>query len=572
MINVQQTIATKYPSIQKIPAIVTTPLFGFVKKIIHEKDINEFLEHNRYAGPFSFIEAVLEHFNFSYKFSSTQIENIPPTGRVVIVANHPLGALDALSLILLIKSIRSDVKVVANDILANIEQLKPIIIDINTFESNISKISVRKIDLALDSEEAVIIFPSGEVSRARPTGIKDIKWHKGFLSFAKRKHAPILPIYIKAKNSAFFYTLSSINKKASIALLPHEMFNQQSKSLEFKIGELIPYKSFAFNSLEIKTQVKLFKKHLYRVAKDRAPIFETQKCVAHPEDRRLLKEELKSCQKLGKTKDNKFIYLFEYKGESSLMNEISRLRELTFRKVDEGTGKKRDRDEYDNQYKHIVLWDNEALEIVGSYRIGESNYLYKNFGVGGFYSDSLFHFQPEFEEYLVDSIELGRSFVQPKYWGSRALDYLWQGIGAYLYQNPHIKYMFGPVSLSASIPKGAQSLIIYYYNHYYGNHQGLVYPERNFIFTQDEKVELDAIFCKKDLKKDFITLKEQLNCYGVSVPTLYKQYTDLCKEGGISFMGYNIDKNFNDCVDSFILVDIDKVKEKKRQRYICSLS
>jgi len=268
----------------------------------------------------------------------------------------------------------------------------------------------------------------------------------------------------------------------------------------------------------------------------------------------------------------KGLYLFEYEGESSLMNEISRLRELTFRKVDEGTGKKRDRDEYDNQYKHIVLWDNEALEIVGSYRIGESNYLYKNFGVGGFYSDSLFHFQPEFEEYLVDSIELGRSFVQPKYWGSRALDYLWQGIGAYLYQNPHIKYMFGPVSLSASIPKGAQSLIIYYYNHYYGNHQGLVYPERNFIFTQDEKVELDAIFCKKDLKKDFITLKEQLNCYGVSVPTLYKQYTDLCKEGGISFMGYNIDKNFNDCVDSFILVDIDKVKEKKRQRYICSLS
>jgi len=568
MINIQDAIVTKYPQIDRLPKPLKIPFFGTIKKVIHQNDINAFLKENRYSGPFTFIELALEYFNFSYKVSTNQVENIPATGRVVIIANHPLGALDALSLIDLVKSVRSDIKIVANDMLAQIPQLKSLLISVDAFGSKISKESVSEVYSALDREEVVIVFPSGEVSRARPTGVKDTRWHKGFLNFAMKKNAPILPIYIKAKNSTLFYTLSSLNKRLSAALLPHEMFQQKSKTLEFKIGELIPYKSFSQSLLDRKTQVKLFKRHLYRIAKNRKPIFATQKCIAHPENRQTLKEELKSSQLLGNTKDGKKIYLYEFEQESALMREIARLREFTFRKVEEGTGNKRDSDAFDYYYKHIVLWDEEALEIVGSYRIGESNFIMKHYDLEGFYSDSLFHFDAAFEKYLQNSIELGRSFVQPKYWGSRALDYLWQGIGAYLHQNPHIRYMFGPVSLSASLPKGAQNLILYYYNHYYGNHQSLMHPEKAFVFTKNEKEELEELFCGEDAQKDFVTLKEQLSCYGVSVPTLYKQYTDLCEEGGISFLGFNIDIDFNDCVDSFILVEIAKIKEKKRERYI----
>jgi len=568
MINIQKSIVNRYPTIGRLPSPIKMPLFGAIKKVIHQSDINSFLKANQHCGPFSFIEATLEYFNFSYKVSSNQIENIPATGRVVIIANHPLGALDALSLIDLVKSVRSDIKVVANDMLMQIPQLRPILISVDAFGSKISKDSVQKVYDALDKEEVVIVFPSGEVSRVRPNGVRDTRWNKGFLNFAYKKNAPILPIYIKAKNSTLFYTLSSINKRLSAALLPHEMFSQKSKTLEFKIGEVIAYKSFSQSTFDSKTQVKLFKKHLYRIAKNKKPIFATQKCIAHPESRQELKEELKKSQLLGETKDGKKIYLYSYEKESALIREISRLREFTFRKVEEGTGNKRDSDEYDHYYKHIVLWDEEALEVVGSYRIGESNFIFKHYDFEGFYSDSLFHFYPEFEKYMKNSIELGRSFVQPKYWGSRALDYLWQGIGAYLHQNPHIKYMFGPVSLSTSIPKGAQNLILYYYTHYYGNHQELLNPDKAFIFSRLESEELEEIFDGNDAKKDFLTLKEQLNCYGVTVPTLYKQYTELCEEGGISFLGQNIDEKFNDCVDSFILVEIDKIKEKKRERYI----
>jgi len=568
MINIQAAIVGKYPSVDKLPQPIKVPLFGTIKKVIHQNDINAFLKEHEHCGPFSFIESVLDYFNFSYKVSSNQVENIPSSGRVVIIANHPLGALDALSLIDLVKSVRKDIKVVANDMLGTIAQLKPILISVDAFGSKISKESVEKVYDALDREEVVIVFPSGEVSRARPNGVRDTRWNKGFLNFALKKNAPILPIYIKAKNSTLFYTLSSLHKRLSAALLPHEMFNQKSKTLEFKIGESIPYKSFSQSAFDTKTQVKLFKKHLYRIAKNRKPIFATQRCIAHPESRQTLKEELKSSQLLGETKDGKKIYLYAHENESAIMREISRLRELTFRKVEEGTGNKRDSDAFDHYYKHIVLWDEEALEIVGSYRIGESNFIFKHYEYEGFYSDSLFHFYPLFEQYLQNSIELGRSFVQPKYWGSRALDYLWQGIGAYLHQNPHIKYMFGPVSLSTSIPKGAQNLILHYYSHYYGNHQELINPDKAFVFSKAELEELEEIFDGGDAQKDFIMLKEQLHCYGVTVPTLYKQYTDLCQEGGISFLGFNIDASFNDCVDSFILVEIDKIKEKKRERYI----
>ena len=568
MINVQTSVLTKYPQVNYIPTPILSPFFLAIKKVIHQNDINRFLEENKYLGAFSFIESVLEYFNFSYKVSSNEIENIPASGRVVIIANHPLGALDALSLIHLIRKVRPDIKVVANDMLAQIEQLKPILVGVNSFEESISKSSVQEIHQALEQEEALIIFPSGEVSRARPNGVKDTKWHKGFLKFAKKNRSPILPVYIKAKNSAFFYTLSSLNKSFSALLLPHEMFKQKSGSLDFVIGESIPFKSYENSHLYLKSQVKLFRKHLYKIAKGKKGVFSTQHSIAHPEDRQALKHELANAQKLGETSDGKQIYLYEYTKGSILLQEIARLREHTFRKVEEGTGKKRDKDSYDYYYKHIVLWDDKALEIAGAYRIAESNFVYENYNVEGFYTDSLFGFDNEFEPYLNNSIELGRSFVQPRYWGSRALDYLWQGIGAYLYQNPHIKYMFGAVTISGSMPKSAQELIVYYYDKYYGAKQHLLHPKNRFKCSKESQEELAFIFDGNDAKAEFRVLKDQLAYYGTTVPTLYKQYADLCEEGGISFMGYNIDKDFENCVDSFILVEIDKIKSKKKERYI----
>lgn len=568
MVDVEKTLVLKYPNIVHYPVILRNLVVYFLKKVLHQEEINTFLTHKDAYRGFDFVEAVLEYFNFGYTLSNKDKANIPSSGRVIIIANHPLGALDALALIALVKEVRSDIKVLANDVLMQIEPLQSLLIPIDNLGGTTARDSLKRVYEALERDEALIIFPSGEVSRAQPTGIKDTKWKKGFLKFAQKTNSPILPVFIDAKNSPIFYTLSMINKKISTFLLASEMFKKRSKIIHFKIGEMIAYKTLQNSGFNDNVLITLLKKHLYKISKGKKGLFATQTSIAHPEERKAIRAELKKSTLLGETSDGKKIYLYEYESGSILMKEIGRLREYTFRKVEEGTGSKRDVDEFDKHYKHIILWDDEELEVVGAYRIGESNFIKEYFGVEGFYSQTLFEFTPSFESYTNNAIELGRSFVQPRYWGTRALDYLWQGIGAYLFKNPHIRYMFGPVSLSDVYPKIAKNLIVTFYALYFSAPQNLVNARNGFFMSKVEKEEALGFFKGNDYKEDFSVLKEQLSHMDLSVPTLYKQYTELCDEGGIVFLDFNIDKEFANCVDSFILVDIAKIKEAKKARYI----
>ncbi|HFU75349.1 MAG TPA: GNAT family N-acetyltransferase, partial [Arcobacter sp.] len=202
-----------------------------------------------------------------------------------------------------------------------------------------------------------------------------------------------------------------------------------------------------------------------------------------------------------------------------------------------------------------------------AYRIGICDDIYEEYGFDGLYTNTLFEMNKSFEPFMQYSIELGRSFVQPKYWGSRALDYLWYGIGAYLKKNPQIKYMYGPVSLSASFPSFAKELMVDFYMNYFGSKKEYVKAKNPFEFESSE-IALNNPFKFKDYKSDFKILKDQLKNMDQSVPTLYKQYTELCEEGGVEFCGFNVDPNFSDCVDGFILVNIDKIKESKKKRYM----
>ncbi|NWF66805.1 MAG: lysophospholipid acyltransferase family protein [Campylobacterales bacterium] len=568
MLNIEESITLKYPSINTYPSIFKNLFFNIVKNIIYEKDINEFLSKNENVEGIEFVDAVLEFFDFGYTVSSKDKENIPTSGKVVIIANHPLGALDALALIKLVSEVRRDIKIVSNDMLNHIKNLNPLLLPIDNMNQKYTKESIKNIYKSLENDEVVIIFPSGEVSRARPNGIKDTKWQGGFLKFTKKSNAPILPIYIEAKNSYLFYAVSSINKSLSTILLAHEMFNKKSKTINFKVGELIPHENIFLKGIDDKTLVSLLRKHLYKISKDKKGIFATQKCIVHPQDRQLLKKELSSSKLLGETFDNKKIYLYEYQRNSVVLREIGRLREFTFRKVGEGSGEKKDNDSFDYYYKHIVLWDDEALEIVGAYRIGESNFVKNSLGSSGFYTNTLFNFSEQFDKYLINSIELGRSFVQPKYWGSRALDYLWFGIGAYLRENSDIKYLFGGVSLSNSYPKIAKEMIVYYYKKYYGDENNLVVSKNRFLIDKESTNEFENMFDANNPQIDFAKLKKSLSHFGLSVPTLYKQYSELCEDGGVKFLDFGVDKDFSNCIDGFILVDVSKIKVIKRKRYI----
>lgn len=567
-LDLESIFYNQFPKAKSYPKWIFKPIIYILKKIFCQDTINDVIKTNAHLEGFEFVEGVVEYFNISYKALSKEKLNIPPSGRVVIIANHPLGAMDALCLILLVREIRPDIKVVANELLMYLPQLHPWLIPVDAMNGKSQKDSIKSIYKALKEEQAVIMFPSGEVSRVRPTGLRDTKWNKGFLNFAKKTNSPILPIYIKARNSSLFYTISMINKPLAAYLLPQEMVKKRNGVIEYRIGEIIPYKSIAEMPITSdKQSATLIQKHLYRVGRGKSGIIKTQTCIAHPEDRQKLKEELRNAQILGKTSDGKIIYLFDFFKESAIMREIGRLREFTFRKVEEGTGGKRDIDRYDEYYRHLVLWDENDLEIVGAYRLGEANFIMQEKGVEGFYSNTLFEFLDDFKPYLENSVEMGRSFVQPKYWGSRALDYLWQGIGAYLHVNKNIKYLFGPVSLSNTYPKVAKNMIIHFYKQYFSPPTSLVKEREPFIISKNELDEIKCVCETKNYRDDFRCLKSKLP-FSTSIPTLYKQYADLCDEGGMYFAGFNVDHDFSDCVDSFIVVHVEQIKQNKKDRYI----
>jgi putative hemolysin len=567
MIDIQKEIEKKFPKIKEKENFLKKSLFKIAKKIVHEDSINQFLSQNSHLKGFEFVDAVLDYFDFDYTASSNDFQNIPTSGKVVIIANHPLGGLDALCLLRLISQVRKDVKIVANDFLAGFEALNSLLIPIDNYKIRQSKNDIKKIYEALNNEEAVIIFPAGEVSRATTKGIKDPVWNKGFLSFAQNTNSPILPIFLDAKNSKTFYTISVINKTFSTLLLSHEMFKKKSKRINIKIGQIIPNENITPKGIDKKFLLNLYRKHLYSLKKGKKSFFETQSAIAHPVSRIDLLNELKKSKLIGQTSDGKKIYLYDYTEDSIVLKELGRLREISFRKVGEGVNKKRDTDKYDIYYQHIILWDENELEIVGSYRVGNSDFIFKNIGIKGFYSNNLFKYNEEFVPYLQNSIELGRSFVQPKYWGTRALDYLWYGIGAYLKNNPNIKYMFGPVSISANFPSVAKDMMIFYYSYYYGSKELLVEAKTPYQYS-NKLNEIKELFDLNDKKKDFKFLKSALSNIGVSVPTLYKQYSEIAEEGGVKFLDFNIDKDFGDCVDGFILVEVEKIKESAKQRYI----
>jgi len=296
-------------------------------------------------------------------------------------------------------------------------------------------------------------------------------------------------------------------------MLVNEMFNKHDKEIAFRIGNPVPWESIEKLDLTKKSIAKKMRKQVYLLGKKKKrELFASVENVVHPAKSRLIRKELMASELIGETNDCKQIYLFDYQPNSSVMREVGRLREISFRMVREGTGTSIDLDEYDRYYRHLILWDDKELEIVGSYRIG-----------------------------------------------------------AYLLKHPDIRYMFGPVSLSASYPDKAKQLISSFYGQLFGNEYKLARARNPYKVKRNTNLDQYAPMNNEDdYKPAFSELKRNLDKLGVRVPTLYKQYVELCHPGGCKFLDFNKDENFSDCIDALILVDLEKVKVKKRDRYINS--
>jgi putative hemolysin len=254
------------------------------------------------------------------------------------------------------------------------------------------------------------------------------------------------------------------------------------------------------------------------------------------------------------------IFVVKAKDIPHAMEEIGRLRELTFRTVGEGTGKSKDLDEYDLYYRQLILWDREAKRIAGGYRMGLGEEIFERYGVAGFYISSFFKIQEGFYPIMQQAVELGRSYIVPDYQKKRLpLFLLWKGILYFLLQNRQYRYLYGPVSISKHYSNISRGLIVAFIKKYFYNDELAHYlkPRKPFKVKVD-KVDIDIL--AENLGEELQNLDnfiEDIEPAHIRLPVLVRQYLKL----NARFISFNIDPNFSDVLDGFIMLDLKDVPE-----------
>ena len=568
MLNFGEILESRFPRFAARHQRSAAALGKFLGLLFYEKRFQQFEQDYPHLTGFDFVEAVLRYFDFHIRLRESERARIPDDGRVVIIANHPIGSLDGIALLNLVRQVRPDVKVVANELLMAVKPLEHVLLPVDNMGGRTARQNLLNIRTHLQHDGALIIFPAGEVSRLGPKGIKDGAWHSGFVKIADATGSPILPIFVKGRNSIFFYSLSFIAKPLSTIWLIREMFKQSHRAIDARIGCVITPDVYRANDFSAKKLAQLFRKHVYRLGKGAEPLFKTIETVAPAESKTLVRRELQASECLGSTPDGKTIYLTNMASSPCVMREIARLREITFRLVGEGSGMPRDMDRYDKHYLQLVLWDDSEREIAGAYRIGRAREVLETAGIEGLYTHSLFQYGAGMTAFLQQGLELGRSFVQPKYQNKYALDYLWCGLGAYLHKHPEIRYLFGPASISRLYGTEGIARLAHFYGSYYNELQIDVSARRPFTLNSETLAQLAGEYSGADYEQDFRSLKHALAEQGLPVPVLFKHYAHAADRDGVAFTAFNIDPDFGNCVDAFVLLDLHKLTPKKRKRYL----
>lgn len=271
MIDIDGVIRNKNP---RLGRMLPRRIVGWIKRIVHQDEINDFLWRHRNAMGLDFVKAILADFMVNIKV--TGVENLPEGSRFVIAANHPLGGLDGLALMQAVGEYRPDLVFPVNDLLMNIPNLKPLFLPVNKHGRN-TRLS-QLLDETFSGEKAVLYFPAGLCSRRQGKEILDLDWKKTFVVKARQYQRDVVPVHIDGANRGFFYNLARLRVwlgiKANIEMmfLPDEMFRQKGKTITITFGKPVKWQTFS-GELTDNQWAGLIRKHVYRLAADPGLVF-----------------------------------------------------------------------------------------------------------------------------------------------------------------------------------------------------------------------------------------------------------------------------------------------------------
>ncbi|GGB24972.1 MULTISPECIES: lysophospholipid acyltransferase family protein [Mucilaginibacter] len=561
----------------KLDKLKMPGLAALLMELMKINQVNDlFAQAQPKQGP-DFVDAILEGCGIDVEFDERELRNIPKDGAFIAIANHPYGGIEGMVLLKILCMARPDSKLMANFLLKKIPNLADYFIAVNPFENveHSSSISGLKNTLELLNQGTPIgIFPAGEVStfKVEQKQVTDRMWHPVVGKIIAKAKVPVVPIYFHGNNGLLFNFLSLLHPTLRTAKLPSELFNKHGHTIKLRIGKPInvtdipDYTNSAklLNFLRARTyalgtgleeEKKIFNpRNLFKIKREAEEV--------SPEiDSAILEKEIEPLRETYKvwTEKNYEVFIVPTSTIPNVIREIGRLREITFREVGEGTNKAIDLDEYDIYYHHLFIWDFEAKRIVGAYRIGLGDEIFYSVGKKGFYVNELFKLKTQFIPVLRRSLELGRSWIRKEYQTKPLpLFLLWKGILKFLIDNPRYRYLIGPVSISNSFSKFSKSLIVDYINRNHFDHEMAQYVKPRKKFKVDfAKIDTDLLMAGEDSFKGLDNLISEVETRNMKVPVLLRQYIAL----NAKIISFNIDPKFADCLDGFLVLDLEKVPQ-----------
>jgi len=574
-------------SAREVAKVMNLQRFGFlgnsigwlILKTTKLSRINREYDKRKNLNGIDFIDSILNEFEIDFDIPEKDLKRIPKEGAFITVSNHPLGGIDGMILMKVLLNKRPDYKVIANFLLHRLDPLKPYILPVNPFEDHKDAKSslggMKKSIAHLKAEHALGIFPAGEVSTNKDNKlIVDKPWEPSAMKLIQKSKVPVLPIYFHAKNSLFFYRLAGMSDVLRTAKLPSEMLSQKRRKIKVRIGHPISvedqkehtnleaYTAFLRRKTYMLANVFEKKKLLSKLPKT-LKIQRSPKEIAQETHIDLMRVEVENCRQMDKRllqSKNYEVFLAKREVIPNILNEIGRLREITFREVGEGTNKSVDLDKFDEHYHHLFLWDRDSERIAGAYRMGMGSEIFAQHGIDGFYLQDLFGFEPELYKMMSESIEMGRAFIIKEYQQKpMPLFLLWKGIVHCTLRFPEHKYLIGGVTISDKFSNFSKSLMIEfmksnYYDPYVAQY---VHPKKEFkvkLVDADKDLVFDE--SEADLNK-FDKIIDELEPENLRLPVLIKKYI----KQNAKVVAFNVDPLFNDAVDGLMYIRIADLPE-----------
>ena len=550
-------------------------------RVLRFKTLNTMYSRlNREGYDGDFVDRALELLGVRFIVGGRPVETIPATGPVVVVCNHPFGAVEGLLLVKMLRRVRPDVRVLANYMLGAVPEMREHLIEVDPFGKSGSQsrnISGLKGALGwLKQGGLLAVFPSGEVSSlvVRRKMVADPEWNPIVAGLIRKSGARVVPVFFDGRNSDLFQALGLVHPRLRTVLLPHENLKiAAGPPIRVAVGTVIEHERLArFDSNQEMTAYLRFRTYLLR--KDRKKIFRKepkprkQADIANSRGRHILASEVAALPDGNILIRSGDFTVFQAGAFQipRILREIGILRERTFREVGEGTGKPMDIDRFDDTYRHLVLWNHAEREVAGAYRFGLTDEILPTSGVKGLYSSTLFKFRPGLIENLGPAMEMGRSFIIAKYQKSyQPLLLLWKGIAAFVVDNPKYTKLFGCVSVSGEYSGLSRELIVGFMREHSSmeRYAGMAIPRRPPQVRELNRLDVSLPAALFNDPEEVAALVGEVELTK-SIPVLLKQYLKL----GGRILGFNMDPDFGNCMDGLILVDLMNTDRKILERFM----